>query len=65
MPRTGDEGGAERAFVAAGHANRHVAAQLNLSEKTIARHVSNIFTKIDVRSRAATAWAFEHHLVGD
>lgn len=38
-----------------------VAAELDLSEKTIARHVSNIFTKIDVRSRAAaTAFAFEH-----
>ena len=43
-----------------------MAATLNLSEKTIARHVSNIFTKIDVRSRAAaTAWAFEHRLTGD
>jgi DNA-binding NarL/FixJ family response regulator len=30
-----------------------------ISEKTVARHLSNIFTKIDVSSRAAaTAWAF-------
>ncbi len=35
-----------------------------LSEKTVARHLSNIFTKLDVRSRtAAAAFAFEHHLV--
>ncbi|MER6939843.1 LuxR C-terminal-related transcriptional regulator [Nocardioides sp. NPDC000441] len=35
-----------------------------LSEKTVARHLSNIFTKLDVRSRtAATAFAFEHSLV--
>jgi DNA-binding NarL/FixJ family response regulator len=37
---------------------------LFLSEKTVARHLSNIFTKIDVSSRAAaTAYAYEHRLV--
>lgn len=51
-------------LVASGLTNRRMAAELILSEKTIARHVSNIFTKIDVRSRAAaTAWAFEHDLM--
>ena len=51
-------------LVAAGQTNRLMAAELHLSEKTVARHVSNIFTKIGVRSRAAaTAWAFEHRLV--
>lgn len=51
-------------LVAAGCTNRQIAADLHLSEKTVARHVSNIFTKIGVRSRAAaTAWAFEHRLV--
>ncbi|MGH2686125.1 MAG: response regulator transcription factor, partial [Actinomycetota bacterium] len=51
-------------LVASGHTNRQMAAELNLSEKTIARHVSNIFTKIGVSTRAAaTAFAFEHGLI--
>jgi DNA-binding CsgD family transcriptional regulator/tetratricopeptide (TPR) repeat protein len=50
--------------VAAGKTNRMIAADLILSEKTIARHVSNIFTKLGVSSRAAaTAYAYEHDLV--
>jgi DNA-binding CsgD family transcriptional regulator len=50
-------------LVAAGKSNPTIAAELVLSEKTIARHLSNIFTKIDVSSRtAAAAYAFEHHL---
>ena len=45
-------------------ANRAVAAELFLSEKTVARHLSNIFNKLDVSSRsAATAYAYEHGLV--
>jgi DNA-binding NarL/FixJ family response regulator len=37
---------------------------LFLSEKTIDRHVSNIFAKLDVASRAAaTACAYEHKLI--
>ena len=52
-------------LVAAGRTNNEVARQLYISVKTVARHVSNIFTKIGVTSRAAaTAYAFEHHLVG-
>jgi len=51
-------------LVASGHSNAAIAAELVLSEKTVARHVSNIFTKLDVGSRtAAAAYAFEHHLV--
>ncbi len=51
-------------LVAAGLTNRAIAARLILSEKTIARHVSNIFGKLDVSSRAAaTAYAYEHDLV--
>ncbi|HVE94952.1 MAG TPA: response regulator transcription factor [Acidimicrobiales bacterium] len=51
-------------LVAAGHTNKEVAAALYLSDKTIARHLSNIFTKTGVSSRAAaTAFAFEHHLM--
>jgi DNA-binding NarL/FixJ family response regulator len=38
---------------------------LFLSERTVARHVSNIFGKLDVSSRAAaTAYAYEHGLTG-
>ena len=50
--------------VATGRSNREIAVDLTLSEATIARHVSNILTKLDVRSRsAATAFAHRHGLV--
>ena len=50
-------------LVASGHSNARIAAELVLSEKTVARHLSNIFTKLDVGSRtAAAAYAFEHRL---
>ncbi len=52
-------------LVAAGHTNREIAGALHLSTKTVARHLSNIFTKTGVTSRAgATAYAFEHGIVG-
>jgi DNA-binding CsgD family transcriptional regulator len=51
-------------LVATGETNRVIAERLRLSEKTIARHLSNIFNKIDVATRAAaTAYAYEHHLI--
>jgi DNA-binding CsgD family transcriptional regulator len=51
-------------LVARGKTNRVIAAELEISEKTVARHVSNIFTKLDLSSRsAATAYAYQHHLV--
>lgn len=51
-------------LVAAGRTNRGIAAELYLSEKTVARHLSNIFTKIGVSSRAAaTAYAFDHRII--
>ena len=40
-------------LVTEGKTNREIAAVLYLSEKTVARHLSNIFTKIGVTSRAA------------
>jgi DNA-binding NarL/FixJ family response regulator len=50
-------------LVAAGRSNPQIAAELVLSEKTVARHLSNIFTKLEVGSRtAAAAFAFEHRL---
>ena len=51
-------------LVASGRSNPQIAADLTLSEKTVARHLSNIFTKLDVGSRtAAAAYAYEHGLV--
>ena len=50
--------------LAAGRTNREIAADLGISERTVDRHVSNIFTKLEVSSRAAaTAFAYEHGLV--
>ncbi|HSL01134.1 MAG TPA: helix-turn-helix transcriptional regulator [Rubrobacteraceae bacterium] len=51
-------------LVAAGKTNKAIAVELVLSERTVDRHVSNIFTKLGVSSRAAaTAYAYEHQLV--
>jgi DNA-binding CsgD family transcriptional regulator/tetratricopeptide (TPR) repeat protein len=50
-------------LVAAGQTNREIADELGISERTVDRHVSNIYTKLDVSSRAAaTASAIEHGL---
>jgi DNA-binding CsgD family transcriptional regulator len=50
--------------VATGKTNRAIADDLFISEKTVARHVSNIFNKLGLSSRsAATAYAYEHDLV--
>jgi len=52
------------ALVAAGRTNRQIADELFLSQKTVARHVSNIFTKIGVTTRTAAArFAFERGVV--
>ena len=51
-------------LIAAGKTNRAIAVELVISEKTVARHVSNIFTKLGVSSRAAaTAYAYDHEVV--
>jgi DNA-binding NarL/FixJ family response regulator len=51
------------ALVATGRSNREVAAMLVISEKTVARHLTNIFAKLGLPSRtAATAYAFDHGL---
>ena len=52
------------ALVATGRTNRAVGAELHISDKTVARHLSNIFAKLGLSSRAAaTAYAYEHDLV--
>lgn len=51
-------------LVAAGMTNRAIARELYLSEKTVAHHLSNVFGKLGLASRAAaTAYAYEHALV--
>lgn len=51
-------------LVAGGLTNNEIATELFLSAKTVSRHLSNIFTKIGVSSRArATAFAVERHLL--
>jgi DNA-binding CsgD family transcriptional regulator len=51
-------------LVAAGNTNKAIAGELVLSERTVDRHVSNIYAKLDVSSRAAaTAYAYEHSLL--
>jgi DNA-binding NarL/FixJ family response regulator len=51
-------------LVARGRSNHAIATELFLSEKTVARHISNIFGKLGVGSRtAAAAYAFEHGLI--
>jgi DNA-binding NarL/FixJ family response regulator len=50
--------------LAAGATNRAIAAELVLSVRTVDRHVSNIFAKLGVSSRAAaTAYAYEHNVL--
>lgn len=50
--------------MATGRSNKEIADDLFISEKTVARHLANIFLKVDVSSRsAATAWADEQGLV--
>jgi DNA-binding NarL/FixJ family response regulator len=50
--------------LSAGATNKAIASELVLSVRTVDRHVSNIFTKLGVSSRAAaTAYAYEHNVL--
>ncbi len=51
-------------LVAKGKTNRDIAIELVISEKTVARHISNVLAKLGLASRAAaTAYAYEHDLL--
>jgi len=51
-------------LLAAGGTNKDIAARLGLSSRTVDRHVSNLYAKLRVSSRAAaTAWAYEQRVV--
>jgi ATP/maltotriose-dependent transcriptional regulator MalT len=51
-------------LVSTGRTNREIAGELSLSQRTVDRHVTNILTKLHVRSRtAATTYAHHHKLV--
>ena len=50
-------------LIAAGNSNREIAEELFLSLRTIERHITNIYTKINARGKAdATAYALRHGL---
>jgi DNA-binding NarL/FixJ family response regulator len=50
-------------WIATGRTNKAIAETLSISEKTVARHVANIYAKLGLSSRAAaTAYAYEHDL---
>ncbi|HEV3013466.1 MAG TPA: response regulator transcription factor [Actinomycetota bacterium] len=67
VPATGGLTGRELEvlrLVAAGATNHAIATRLHLADKTVHRHVSNIYAKLGVSSRAgATAYAYQHHLL--
>jgi ATP/maltotriose-dependent transcriptional regulator MalT len=51
-------------LIARGRSNREIASALVISERTVARHVQNIFAKLRVSSRAAASvFAAEHDLL--
>ena len=51
-------------LLAAGKSNREIAGALVISERTVARHLQNIFAKLGVSSRAAASvFAVEHELL--
>jgi DNA-binding NarL/FixJ family response regulator len=50
-------------LVAAGRSNREAAAALSVSERTVERHLENLYRKIAARTRAdATAYALRNNL---
>jgi DNA-binding CsgD family transcriptional regulator len=53
-------------LIASGQSTRQIAESLVISEGTVERHVTNLYTKIGAHSRAeAAAFAYRHHLVSE
>ena len=51
-------------LIARGRSNKEIGTQLVLSVRTVERHITNLYGKIDARSKAdATAYAIHHGLV--
>jgi DNA-binding NarL/FixJ family response regulator len=55
-------------LIAAGRSNREIAEHLVLSERTVERHIANIYEKLALHGKSAraalTAYAHQHHLAG-
>jgi DNA-binding NarL/FixJ family response regulator len=52
-------------LVARGAANKEIAADLSITERTARTHVSNILGKLGLASRTQAAlWAVEHRMIG-
>jgi DNA-binding NarL/FixJ family response regulator len=53
-------------LVALAHTSKSIAADLNLSVKTVQKHRSNLMRKLDLHNRAAvTRYAIQHQLVSE
>lgn len=51
-------------LIAEGHSNQHIADRLFISESTVKKHVSSVYQKLELNTRAAAAaWAWKHGLV--
>ena len=49
------------AAIVEGHSNREIAIELDLAEKTVKNYVSNVFVRLAVHNRNATAiYAVQH-----
>ncbi len=54
------------ALIGEGHTNAEIARELFVGEGTVKTHINHLFSKLDLRDRAAAViFAYEHHLVGD
>jgi len=53
-------------LVLAGHTNKAIAPEMNISEKTVEFHLDNIYTKIGVRTRVmAGIWALQRGILAE
>jgi DNA-binding NarL/FixJ family response regulator len=49
------------ALLVEGQSNREIAQSLVLSERTVARHIANVYQKTDARRAQITAYALRHN----